>query len=519
MKKVLAIILYVSLLSALTTGCSRDNNETPDNTTTPTTTTIPLQPEPPAYGLDEVKNYLHENFDNFKIDGSTSMFPLHESLVKLFSSDEDKLNGFLYHSRTVDAFNMFTDGERDILLGVDYSAELLQRAKNDGVELGQKAITREGFVFLINRNNPVQSLTEEQIRGIYSGEITNWKELGGDDADIHAFQRNSDSGSQMRMVMFMGDTPLTDAEPEYIEGAMGGIIEKIADYDYGKYSIAYNMYTFTEKQYSNSEVIMLAVNGVSPTDETIFDDSYPIVIYNYIYYNENNTAAAKFAENLHIFLMSDEGQKLISDSGYVNLHKAYDRKLIDLPWYEGMGGEWWIDFYNRDKGEFYIPDGQGNLLVFDNYADYVLYYSRHTDHAGAREFITTLYNSDLKMNMYSTRFSDWAGSTPRISYDRFTSFVWEPANAFTYIYDDKYYSDLYYDLNEEKIILSAIEERFFEAEYLQSYKGFEEYIKDVEPGLVIELTINDLKDLQVLKDTEWWRPAPPYILEYFKPFK
>lgn len=47
----------------------------------------------------------------------------------------------------------------------------------------------DGFVFLINEQNPVKSLTLDQIRGIYTGKITNWKEVGGDDAKIIAYQR------------------------------------------------------------------------------------------------------------------------------------------------------------------------------------------------------------------------------------------------------------------------------------------------------------------------------------------
>jgi len=86
------------------------------------------------------------------------MIPLHESLNNVFSKGES-----VYHRKTVDAFEKLINGENDILLGVDYSDELLAKAKRKGVDLQQLEITREAFVFLINANNPVRSLTIEQI--------------------------------------------------------------------------------------------------------------------------------------------------------------------------------------------------------------------------------------------------------------------------------------------------------------------------------------------------------------------
>jgi ABC-type phosphate transport system substrate-binding protein len=523
MKKLLAIILAMLMVAALAAGCGCEgeppepppvDNACKDCGEDPCECEEP-PPPPPVDDMAEVKKYLEDNFDNFNIDGSTSMIPLHQSLGKKFSSDEDKSHGYIWHSRTVDAFNMFIDGDRDILLGVDYSGELLQKAAAAGVKVANKAITREAFVFLINKNNPVQSLTVEQIKGIYSGEITNWKELGGDDAEIHAFQRNSDSGSQMRMVMFMGDTPLTDAEPEYIEGAMGGIIEQIADFDQGKYSIAYNMYTFTEKQYTNPEVVLLEVDGVKPTDETIFDDSYPIVIYNYIWYDERNTEAAKFAENLHKFLMSDEGQKFISDAGYVNMNKFHDRKLIDLPWYEI--GETWVDFHDPDKGEFYAPDGNGNLLVFDNYADYILYGSEYINNAKAREFLTKIYNSEIPMTMYTAEYQSYGV----IRINKWFTAVFDPELCFNIRYNGKYYENFMYNINTDRFVLRAFEPWESFDEYFEGWRGFEEYWKDVEPDSVIEITWDDLKDVYFrTSDSDWWhdRPGEPFVLQYYKPF-
>ena len=261
--------------------------------------------------LQETVEFLERNFDRFTIDGSTSMIPLHQALRYRFSAKQDTVT----HSQTVDAFERMLRGEADILLSVDYSDELLEKAQSGGARLVQRAVTREAFVFLINRHNPVRSLTTEQIKDIYSGRITNWREVGGDDFPIRAFQRNQDSGSQIRMVKFMDGDALMDTDVEYLS-LMGSVIEQIGSYDQGFYSIAYNMYTFTEKQYPSETVSLLAVDGVYPDDASIADETYPLHIRNFLYHDETNAAASEFADHVYRYLVSDEGRKLIGQSGY-----------------------------------------------------------------------------------------------------------------------------------------------------------------------------------------------------------
>jgi ATP-binding cassette subfamily B protein len=76
-----------------------------------------------------------------------------------------------------------------------------------------ETLARDGLVFVVNENNPVNSLTTEQIRKIYTGEITNWKEVGGNDAEIIPIQRNEGAGSQALMIkLIMGLYPVTSGK-------------------------------------------------------------------------------------------------------------------------------------------------------------------------------------------------------------------------------------------------------------------------------------------------------------------
>jgi len=523
MKKTLAILL-VFLLALTPVGCNDDpavpsdaevcELAPPKSEPLPPPATPAPEPADPAY-----IQYLHENFTNFKIDGSTSMIPLHGLLFKQFVG---YANAYIHHYRTVQALEFLISGENDVLLSVSYSDELMQNAANEGLDVRQLPITREAFVFLINANNPVQSLTSEQIKGIYSGEITNWSEVGGDDAPITAFQRNADSGSQMRMVKFMGDTPLMDKDVTYVEG-MGGIIERIENFDQGKYSIAYNMFTFTERQYPSPNVVMLAVDGVAPTDDTIWDNTYPLVIYNYIYYDANNAEAAEFAENLHAFLMSDDGQKLIGDGGYVNLNRTFDRNRNARPHSWTNEGDRYIDFYNAEKGEFYEPDGQGGLLVFGNYPDYALRDSEYKDNERARELIMLFYNSDLLLTR--TLISFWAGwgqweqGEGIISVMPIYTNVYMVEFEFVYRYNGQYYAGLTYNISEDILTLQPSNKEYFAHHMLEPYSEYMENSADE----ALEITFDDLKNLYVISVSDDWMWERNIVdgkgvFDYIKPF-
>ena len=468
-----------------------------------------IEIDPDKQKLDELKNYLKENYERFVIDGSTSTKPLHEALNNVFNTTyKDVL-----HNKTVDAFNKFINGENDILLGVDYSDELLEKAKNSGIDLGKLEITREGFVFLINKNNPVKSLTIEQIKDIYSGKITNWNQVGGDDAPINAFQRNRDSGSQIRMVKFMGDTQLMEKDVTYYSN-MSSIVEVIGNYDQGKYSIGYNMYTFTEKQYPNQDVILLDVNGVHPNDETIFDESYPLVIYNYIYYDKNDESTEEFVEKLYEYLMHEEGQSLISNAGYINLNIKYDRNLnvnqpLD-PDDSEFGAH--MNFYNESKGEFYRADNDGNLIVYNSLVDYVLRDTDFYTNENAINFINRVFNSDIPLDPETAILNKDNAS---IQIGHWFDGSLDEDDFFNIRYKDQYYNKFEYLIYENKYVLSSISK-----EQLDSYKSngyldmFPDYADNIMFDTTIEIYEEDLKDIYFRLNNYWTTKS----LNYIQPF-
>ena len=250
-----------------------------------------------------------------RTDGSTSTLPLDNAIREAICGPDHTPAS---HTTTYTAFYNLIHKSNDLIFSVPISAEQKKQAQDARVKIEQYAISKEAFVFVLNAENPVDSLTQDQLRGIYSGKITNWKEVGGDDAPIIAFQRNEDSGSQNYIKVFMGDTPLTDAPSTMRPGSMGALTDAIAFYDNAKYSIGYSYYAYAANMYgTGTELKFVAVDGVYPDETTIADDSYPLLPRNYAIIRGDSPLTAR---DLIRWILSSEGQKIVAENGYFSLN-------------------------------------------------------------------------------------------------------------------------------------------------------------------------------------------------------
>jgi ABC-type phosphate transport system substrate-binding protein len=252
------------------------------------------------------------------IDGSTSTIPLHAYIkTKLLGGNYGENRYYTTHSKTFESFDRLLAGEADVILTVPITPEQRVTAENtEGFTLGEEPIALEGFVFIVNPENSVKNLTQAQICDIYSGKITNWKEVGGDDAEIIADQRNETSGSQSYMNEFMGETPLADAPTTMVISEMGYMMETVADYTNGKYAIGYSVYSYAaSRQVSAGNVALLAVDGILPSRESFTDGSYPLLSQTMLYYNKETADEDTLA--FRDFLISDEGQQAVLEAGFL----------------------------------------------------------------------------------------------------------------------------------------------------------------------------------------------------------
>ena len=253
------------------------------------------------------------------LDGAAALVPVYAAIIHnaypegcvtfeggSFSDDNFYGENFaadskMQYKNTVRGYKAIVDGETDILFCAAPSAEQKQYAAEQGVELVYVPVGLEGFVFFVNEQNPVENLTVQQVRDIYAGNITNWADVGGKNRIINPVTRLAGSGSQSAMDKFMGDTPIGRKSPLAVTGG----------------SIGFSFRYYLDGMVGSDNVKMLSLNGVYPSAENIQNGSYPVIAQFYAIYradNENENIQA-----LIDWLLSDEGQEIIEQCGYVRI--------------------------------------------------------------------------------------------------------------------------------------------------------------------------------------------------------
>ncbi len=252
------------------------------------------------------------------IDGAAAAFPVYSAFVNAVYPDTTELyDGVFEYNNTQGGYELLAEKETDVFIGAAPSKEQIAFAEKNNTTFKYTQIGSEAFVFFVHKDNPIDSLTVEQIKGIYSGKITNWSEVGGKNEKIVPFQRNEGSGSQSMLIRFMGDTPIIEPDTQTIVGGMGGIIEEVADYKNKSSSIGFSFRFYVEGIIQNPDIKMIAIEGVAPTKENIKSNSYPIIapVYAVTYENNSNENVHKLID----WILSDEGQYIIEETGYVGV--------------------------------------------------------------------------------------------------------------------------------------------------------------------------------------------------------
>lgn len=280
----------------------------------------PADPEPDIEELTVAEPFLTE--EEFPLlDGSTACIPLMAQMMAdtVIGMDLETAQSSISVSTTAYAWEQFGLYDNGAKMLVVYEAPeyVKQELAEANAELEQKPIGRDALVFIVNETNPVQSLTQQQLRDIYAGKITNWKEVGGEDLAIVPFQRGEDSGSQtLFRKLLIQDGELLDPPTELAPAAMGELVDSIAAYNNSANAIGFSVYYYIDQMYSQPGLRLLAVDGVAPSNETIASEEYPLC--NEFYAVLRADAAPDSPERrLYDWLDTDAGQACIQKSGYV----------------------------------------------------------------------------------------------------------------------------------------------------------------------------------------------------------
>ncbi|MBR6689234.1 MAG: substrate-binding domain-containing protein [Clostridia bacterium] len=259
--------------------------------------------------------------DNLPIvDGAAAVFPVYSAFVNAVYPNTTTLNdGVFEYNNTVRGYRLLGEKRIDIFFGAYPSETQIEDAKENNTEFEYTKIGTEAFVFFVHKDNPITSLTADQIRRIYAGEITNWKEVGGKNEEIVAFQRNEGSGSQSMLIRFMDGKKIMKAPTEQVNDMMSGIIERVSNYRNKTNSIGFSFRYYLEGIIKNPDVKMVSIDGISPTVENIKNGSYPITtsLYAVTYKDNPNENVDKLIK----WVLSKEGQEIIEKTGYVGIEK------------------------------------------------------------------------------------------------------------------------------------------------------------------------------------------------------
>ncbi|GIP37016.1 hypothetical protein J31TS4_02960 [Paenibacillus sp. J31TS4] len=255
-----------------------------------------------------------------RLDGATAAIPFGGVLVgELTGVNRVQAAQAVHFTTTHPAYLNLINGKADLIFVAGPSEEERRLAAAQGVELKLIPVGMDAFLFLVHRENPVDGLTSAQVRDIYTGDIGSWREVGGEDSPIVAFQRDENSGSQtfMQQKVMAG---LALAEPPTIRRitGMGGLIESVADYRNAKTSIGYSFLFYAKEMNRHEDVKFLAIDGVPPSQEAIRQGTYPFTAQLYAVSRAGEPEDGPVGRIL-AWLQSPAGRKAVERGGFVPL--------------------------------------------------------------------------------------------------------------------------------------------------------------------------------------------------------
>lgn len=268
------------------------------------------------------------------IDGSTSTYPYTEVLYQaLFTNGSAHPQFPKSHSKSYESYERLIRGDVDILFAATQaSADLEALAAEQGVELEYLPIAYDAMVFFTNAENPVTGLTRQQIQDIYvRNTYDNWNQVGGPDAKLLPYCRNTDSGSHALMERYFLENGALSLSPDILQGnvsvSMSSALTDVASalsLDPAAYALGYSVYAYYDiyeelmADVTPNQLKLLAVDGVLPTRETIADGTYPLAGYNYVVLRADepeNSPARRLAD----YMVSSAGQQIVSSAGFLPL--------------------------------------------------------------------------------------------------------------------------------------------------------------------------------------------------------
>ena len=251
------------------------------------------------------------------LDGATALYPVYAAFAEAVYDENIFSQDYVLCTNTRSAYETIISGDRDIIFVAGASEQQIAAADATGADLRFTPIGREAFVFLVGKENPIDNITYQQIRNIYSGKTAKWGTLGWHDGGkIIAFQRPEGSGSQTGLQIYMGELPIQAPQPlpnASLIGANSLMKQVSVEWQGVQPAIGYSYRYYATTMYANPDAKLLRVDGVEPSVENIQNGSYPFIGDFYAVTNGEPVGNSKL---LIDWVLSQHGQEIIEKTGY-----------------------------------------------------------------------------------------------------------------------------------------------------------------------------------------------------------
>ncbi len=290
MKKTIALVITVLMTLSVLAACG---NSAPAATEAPASTEAAAT-EAPAAETPALSGSV-------STDGSTSMEKVIGALGEAY---EQKTGVTVTYNPTGSGSGIKAVGEGRCDIGLS-SRALKDEEKASG--LAQTILAYDGIAIIVNPANPINDLSLEQIAKVYTGEITNWSELGGDDAEIVLIGREAGSGTRDGFESITGTTDACQYRQELT--STGDVITTVAQNP--------NAIGYASLASVKDTVKALDVEGVTPSEETVKDGSY-LVQRPFVLVTKEGVELSAAAQDFFNYITSTEANEIIAGAGVVS---------------------------------------------------------------------------------------------------------------------------------------------------------------------------------------------------------
>ncbi|MBN1166091.1 MAG: phosphate ABC transporter substrate-binding protein [Methanospirillaceae archaeon] len=246
------------------------------------------------------------SLESLKISGSTTVLPVAASAAEFFMDMHPDTD--IQVSAGGSSVGVQSVGEGTADIGMS-SRDLKDVEKEKYPDLVPLVMARDGIALIVHPSNVVDSLTIDQVKAIYKGEIINWKDVGGEEKEIVVIGRDSASGTREFFHEFVMDKE--DFVQTQLEKNSNGAVQSTVAQTPG--SIGYVGLGYVDETIKPLSIDD-GTNTVEPTVENVLEGLYPVSRSLYMITNgEPEGLAAQFLD----FIISQEGQNLVSEEGFV----------------------------------------------------------------------------------------------------------------------------------------------------------------------------------------------------------